>query len=353
MRPKSVLLLLLALGCGLIASIGISQVMDRKAAEGPALQTEEIFVVTADVNIGEPLTEEVIKLEAWPKDKIAHDAMRVLEDVIERRPRTKLFAGEQVREAKLMSADEEPAEIHIPPGYRTVTVNVDAASGNAGLLKPGSRVDVQLFVKKDKNTGVESTSTQTILQDVRVFAVDQKYRRSADEEETEVARTISLIVTPQQADKITLASELGKVRLIMRHPDDDEEADSDPVTIDDLLYPEKSDREAEREKLAEEDGKGGGLLDALNQMQNDEPAPPDPQVAVVDMPGPKPHRLILITGPAAQEFVFNTEGGLPQQGAAGDAGDFEAAPTVPPLPDNSGPVVPPPNEPDVSRVTSE
>ena len=72
MRPKSLILLLLALGCGLVAAIGINRVLANRPVE-QAAETGEmvpIFVALADIGLGDPLTAEVLKLEEWPKTKV-------------------------------------------------------------------------------------------------------------------------------------------------------------------------------------------------------------------------------------------------------------------------------------------
>ena len=95
MRPKSLAVLMLALGCGLVASIGIHQVMAKRNAEpsGAIGDTQSIFVAMADIGLGDLLTSQVLKLEQWPKDKIPPGAVARIEDVEGRRARTKRRSG--------------------------------------------------------------------------------------------------------------------------------------------------------------------------------------------------------------------------------------------------------------------
>ena len=81
---------------------------------------------------------------------------------------------------------------------------------------PGDRVDVLVFLNRNPSTGVTETSAKTLLQDISVFAVDTltATQRKGDKEEPVAAKTISLLVTPTQAQKVTLASELGTIRLV-------------------------------------------------------------------------------------------------------------------------------------------
>ncbi len=109
---------------------------------------------------------------------------------------------------------------------------------------------MQWFVAKNRSLGIAETATKVILHNIRVFAVDQTVNRTADGEEAPtLAKTISLLLTPQQASKLTLASKVGEVSLIPRHPDDEDTPDSAEVSFDELLHgSEKGSRE--REQLA-------------------------------------------------------------------------------------------------------
>ena len=113
----------LALGCGLVASIGISQVMDRRnAAEAPAAETEPVFVAGVDINYNDQMTPEKVKIEEWPKDKIHADALRTLDQIKGQRVAHKIFAGEQIRAGKLMGSRRAQSawSDKIPPGYRVM-----------------------------------------------------------------------------------------------------------------------------------------------------------------------------------------------------------------------------------------
>src|SRR5688572_24811584 len=173
MRPKSLLLLALALGCGLVASIGISQVMDRNNRP-VTMETSPIYVAKHNINLGDPIDAEMLSLQEWPKDKVPKGAIANLEELEGRRPRTAIIEGEPILEGKLLEPGQVANPISsIPKGMRLKTIAVDAEKSAAGLLGPGDRVDVQLFVKKDTRSGVDVAKSKIILQNIRVFAVDQ------------------------------------------------------------------------------------------------------------------------------------------------------------------------------------
>ncbi len=253
MRAKPAILLVLALGCGLVAAVGITQVMANRN-EGPqpaAGATESIFVAMTDVTLGETLTPQMVRLEPWPKDRIPEGALTNIEEVEGRRTRTRLFPGEPILEPKLFAAGTSAAAGSdlIPLGYRVVSVRVDATSGASGLILPGDRVDLLVHLDRNPNRNIPETGTRTVLQDIRVFAVDDVYNLDesrGDGRSSMLARNISLLVTPEQAERVTLASELGKVRLVLRsHADTDVTARTGTVTSDLLGGTEGASREHE------------------------------------------------------------------------------------------------------------
>jgi pilus assembly protein CpaB len=299
MRPKSLLLLALALGCGLVASIGISQVMDRKPQV--TLETASIYVAKHNINLGDPIDKEMLVLEEWPKDKVPRGSISNLEELENRRPRTPIIEGEPILEGKLLAPGEVADPISaIPKGMRLKTISVDAEKSAGGLLRPGDRVDVQLFVRKDQRTGIETAKSKIILQNVRVFAVDQTVQRSADgADERTIAKTVSLMLTPKQASEITLAEQIGEITLIPRNPDDDDIADWNEIKIEDLLS-SNSDSANSREK---EQG-----IDGADKQ-------PDTSSLVsaipIGLPLKPPFRMEIIEAQNFREALFDAETGKP------------------------------------------
>jgi pilus assembly protein CpaB len=207
---------MLALGCGLVAFIGVTQVLAKRRA---------VFVANTDVGLGDLLTSQMINLEPWPKDKIPPGAVTRLEDIEGHRVRTRLYAGEPILANKLMGkgANDQGATSLIPKNYRVVPVRVDATSSGSNLIQPGDRVDVMIYLTRAPDRGIPETVTRTILQDIKVFAVDAivNLEKEKDASRPINARSISLLVTPDQAAKVMLAEKMGTLLLVMRSPEDD------------------------------------------------------------------------------------------------------------------------------------
>ncbi len=153
-------------------------------------------------------------------------------------------------------ASQQGATSMIPKGYRVVPVKVDIVSGGGSLILPGDRVDVMIHLVRDPGRDVPETVTRTILQDIKVFAVNDVLdleKEKGDAGRSITAKTISLLVTPDQAAKVMLASQMGTIQLVMRSPEDDQPSPNVQATPSQLFgTAEKSQREKEESKAPPE-----------------------------------------------------------------------------------------------------
>jgi pilus assembly protein CpaB len=260
------ILLLLALGCGLVASIGISQVLNRKSDGEPAAEKEPILVASSNIKVNDPLSEKNLKLEEWPKEKIPPDAIRDLKEVEHQRAGSTILSGEPMRKAKF--AEDKRLE-EIPKGYRVVgvPVNADGAAGN--LLQPGDHVDVLYAIKPTSPTGQQLPHVaKTILQNIKVFAVNDQWRPAEGKtksDESITAKTVSLVLNPDQSEILALATEMGgHIRLALRNNDDEVVESTNGTMEDEILHGTKSTQPKDS---------SGGILDWLSQQKATAPTP--------------------------------------------------------------------------------
>ncbi len=222
MRAKSLALLLLALGCGLVASIGITQVMAKRDTKPAQVgETVPVFVAIEDIPLREFVTAQMLKVEEWPKGTVPPGAIGKIEDIEGRMTKSKVYTGEPILDAKLFGMGDDSGGIaaRIPAGYRVIPVKVDAVSGGAAMIRPGDRVDVTVFIRASKTMElVGETGTRTLLEDIKVFAVDGTVELDPDAQGLPgvAARTISLLLKPKEAAKVQLAMKLGEINLVMR-----------------------------------------------------------------------------------------------------------------------------------------
>jgi pilus assembly protein CpaB len=316
MRPKSLILLVLALGCGLVASIGISQVLDSNSKNNVAIETVPIYVALHNINLGDPVDDGMVSLQEWPKDKVPVGAVTKWEDIEGRRPKTIIFQGEPLNDGKFLAKGETHDPIAgIPPGMRLKTVSVDASKSAAGLLSPGDRVDVQLYVPRDERNGVTNPFTKIILQNIRVYAVDQAVQRTSEgTEERSIAKTVSLVMTPEQATRVTMAENMGELSLIPRHPDDDVIVDDAEQSMEDIFAKsESSSREQESKAFDKVEDSDHEIIEEIEKT---------PAVAVVP-----PFQMKIIYPNEVSRIDFDPTTGEPLDVGEEDEedSDFDAA----------------------------
>ena len=201
-----------------------------KPTAAPA-ENVEVLVVRDGLDIAGVLGGGNLRWQAWPADgvnaryitrKARPDAIDKLTGAAARQP---LFAGEPVTEDKIVSKqDGSFLAATLPEGGRAVAVKVDEATGLAGLVLPGDRVDVILThdipVRQDDGTGgvqiVKSFVSEVIARDLRVIAVDQEIRHGEKPTASNQGKTISLAVDGAQAEAISLGRVMGTLSLSLR-----------------------------------------------------------------------------------------------------------------------------------------
>jgi pilus assembly protein CpaB len=321
-------LILIALGCGLVAATAISQVTKRAASSGEAaLETIQIYVASADIDVNEQLDGENVKVEEWPKSKVPEGSITDLEELKERFARVRFYKGEPILKAKLANGIEGPA-IKIPEGFRVCSFEVQMDTAVSGLVNPGDRVDIIGYFSQ--RSGAPETGTREILRNVRVFAVNSETEFGKDQEgRTIVAKTVSVLVEQGQVARLMLATELGTLRLALRRPNETGAAtDGESATIETLFG--KGSEDADKSHTAEaketdegqEDGQltsaAGGFVNFLaglkrgQQQSSDAPMPMAAMAAMAQPAGPA-WQMQVLTPNGGTSFVWSDEKQLPQE----------------------------------------
>ena len=220
--------------------------------QGPATETAvapvndkvPVLVAAKALRAGSLLKpEDLTALEMPPKDVPVgawRDAPAVRADLLGAMIRRNLTAGEVVLPADaLHPGDRGFLAAVLGSGMRAVTVGVDAVSGIAGLIWPGDRVDLILTQSQDDSTlpPGRRVSGETVLHNVRVIAIDRQLMQGATSEspESQAARTVTLEVTPPDAERVAVAVRLGHLSLAVvaagRAPDATETADTQAGSV--------------------------------------------------------------------------------------------------------------------------
>ena len=235
MSLRTVLVVVLAIACGLSAALGLNLVLasSRNAVEA-ALETSPVVVARAEIPRGRLVSADLIEVKAWPKDLIPKGALVKPEETLERAALQTMLPGEPLLGAKLAAkgAIGGMATL-IPPGKRAYTIQTKTQASNvAGFVLPGNLVDVLLTFRSNANDDTGGGSTTTLLQAVEVLAVGKSIDAGGtDTVKSQDIESVTLLVTAEQATRLDLGQGLGMLSLSLRNPNDKEASETTPATI--------------------------------------------------------------------------------------------------------------------------
>ncbi|HYF22060.1 MAG TPA: Flp pilus assembly protein CpaB [Caulobacteraceae bacterium] len=216
MRNIAIGLLIVALVLGAAAVWGV-----RSLAAGAekGVQADALVVAARPIAFGETLTPDLLKLQPWPKGARPEGSFPTVAELTGPTPRVALrpIAANEPILASRVSVPGGRATLSalIEAGMRAVTIRVDDVFGVAGFVLPGDFVDVILTRPEGEATVAnDNMRTDVLLQSVRVLAVDQL--ASENKDEPVVAKAATIEVTPEQAQKLALAAQVGTLSLALR-----------------------------------------------------------------------------------------------------------------------------------------
>jgi pilus assembly protein CpaB len=204
----------LALAVGLLVSYSVY----NKLRTGLVANTEpmvDVVVAAADLAVGTKVTDHDIRILKFPQSTVPPGAYQTKEKVLNRGVILPVGRGEFLLPSKLAAANAGSGlPSLIPQGMRAVSVRVNDVVSVAGFVQPGSRVDV---MSTGASGGGGERQTATVLENVLVIAVGKSLDRSSTEN-TQAASVITLLVSPDDAQKLALASQEGRIQLALRNP---------------------------------------------------------------------------------------------------------------------------------------
>jgi pilus assembly protein CpaB len=238
MSIRTIFVMLLAGTCGVSAAVGISQLRGPSQAKAKP-DTAPIVIAAVDIPRGRMVTKKDLRVRQWPKELLPDGAVTKLEDAIERAAITPLTVGEPMLQAKLATKDAgRGLAALIPKGMRAYTIQASKVASNvAGFVLPGNRVDVLLNLRGRQDDETGGGSTTTLLQSVEILAVDQQLDAPADNKvDPTDLRSVTLLVSADQAALLDLGQNMGQLTLSLRNPEDKEEARTHPALLADIRY---------------------------------------------------------------------------------------------------------------------
>ena len=230
-RTRLLMIGVLAVALGLLASVYVYKTLQaRSGGEGdPGTQ---VMVAANDLQVGARVEEKDIKTIRVPSTDVPPGAPRKFADVLGHGVILPISKGQFILPSHL-AAENAGAGLPalIPPGMRAVSVRVNEVVSVAGFVTPGTRVDVLLTGNPGSN-GEEQTTT--VLQNVAVLASGHQLERTSTGEAQNTA-VITLLVSPDDAQRLTLASSEGHIQLSLRNPLDTKQDDV-PASVSRALY---------------------------------------------------------------------------------------------------------------------
>jgi len=249
MKVTRLLVLAVALGAGIVAAMLAVKMSNRAPepapvaavpVEAPRLDTLDVLVAAKDIPLGYRIAAGDLVWQSFPKTGVAEvyvnrvakaDAAESLVGMVARSP---FLAGEPVREQRLIKAERGFMSVILTPGMRASAVEVKAVSTAGGFVLPGDHVDVILTraAPKTGSSGGDPYVSETILTNVRVLAVDQQIADGKDA--AMLAKdTVTLELTPRQAETLAQSTQLGTIALALRALRDREgqQAEEEPEAV--------------------------------------------------------------------------------------------------------------------------
>lgn len=196
----------------------------------------EVLIASKEIPMGTALGEANIEWSKWPENGIResfilkNDRPEALNDYAKTIARASFFAGEPIREQKIVRSDSGYLSAILPAGKRATAIRIAAETSAGGFILPNDHVDVIMSYQNAQSED-QSWITETVLQNVRVLAIDQVIEEQ-DGEKSKVGDTATLELTAQQVEIISAASKIagGRLTLALRSVEDSEIESSDAGT---------------------------------------------------------------------------------------------------------------------------
>jgi pilus assembly protein CpaB len=218
-RFASVLLFAFMVAGG--ASLVLYRLISSRIAANAGPPSGQVVLASRMLELGTLIRDSDLKVGEW-SGSIPRGAVTKKEDLIGRGVIAAVYEGEPVLESRLAAKGAGAGlAATIPPGMRAVAVRVNEVVGLAGFVVPGMRVDVLISGNPPNARGNQGTLTRTVLQNIEVLSAGQNIQKDAEGKPVSV-QVVNMLVTPEQAEVLSLASNETRIQLVLRNPLDNE-----------------------------------------------------------------------------------------------------------------------------------
>jgi pilus assembly protein CpaB len=217
MRSRIFAVLAIALLAGGGLAYGTYNLVQNQPVKTIATETQPVVVAASNLHLGAQLKPEDLQVMAFPMGKAPEGTFSQPSEIIGRGLIVPVVKNEPILGAKLASKEAGSGlPPVIPEGMRAVSVRVDEVVGVAGYVLPGNRVDVLATANPSEQRS--DTTTKVILSNVQVLTAGTRMEQDQENTKPVQVTVVTLLVFPEQSERLALASTEGKIQLALRNP---------------------------------------------------------------------------------------------------------------------------------------
>jgi pilus assembly protein CpaB len=228
MKPARIVVLVIAVAAGGIAAL-LAGRSDAPPPPAPApvaqIETVDVLIANSDIGLGHTIAAQDLRWQTWPAAAASPNFIRksdrpdAIDQVAGSITRAAFSAGEPIRESKLIKGKSGGYMAAVlPSGMRAISVEISPETGAGGFILPNDHVDVILSRRDklaEKAAGVEMHTSEIILPNIRVLAIDQTVEEK-NGQRVVVGKTATLELSPRQAETLAVSRQMGTLSLALR-----------------------------------------------------------------------------------------------------------------------------------------
>jgi len=222
------ILVVAALAAGVAALLVRNMISSDGSANANApanivqMPTTEVLTAASELRRGDKIQRNSLRWQPWPEGSIVPGyvtrdrAPDALEDAKDATVRVSLAAGEPITPGKIVAAgDSGFMAAVLQPGMRAVSTKISAETGAGGFILPNDHVDL-ILTESSGSGSSKSSSARTVLENIRVLAIDQTFEETDDDKKVVVGKTALLELTPSQSELLAMSKASGNLSLALR-----------------------------------------------------------------------------------------------------------------------------------------
>jgi pilus assembly protein CpaB len=235
---RPVIFVALAGIAAMLASVVVYSALKKREAEVQKAMVKTVYIVVAanDLPLGSKIDPGQVKLARWSADAMPDGAFTNPSQVVGSFVKSQFVSNEPVVATKLFLGQKTAGvmPLLIPVGMRAVSVQVDEVSDIAGFVLPHAHVDILVALANQGGGGPDKPFSKIVLQNVEVLAVGEEVEKKKDD--PELVKVVTVIVTPQDAERLALATREGTLHLAMRNYADSRVVLTSGTDVDQMLH---------------------------------------------------------------------------------------------------------------------